>query len=127
MNKQDKNQLKNFKGKFKDDGLCECGMCGKTNKYAGVLNPMSTNPAHPPTILCIDCMMSVEAHRQGISKQEALKRRKKMFAVTRIYQDVMSNRYLQACNKKSFDSLDEVRKAMNIALNYWNSDRKSVV
>ncbi len=121
MNKQDKNQFRNFKGKFKDNGFCECGMCGKTNKHAGVLNPLSTDPENPPIIVCVDCMASVEARRKGISKQDALEQREKMFRATRIYQEIMLDRYLKACKKKSFDSLDEVNKATGIALNYWNS------
>jgi len=107
-------------GKILDGGKCECGICGKKKKLGGFINPTPGMEDRIPKIICIDCMMEQVALKKGISRKEALKRRKRMFDAVYAFQEVMFERYLKENNKEEFDSIEEANEVLDFVRRCWN-------
>ncbi|MFW6135080.1 MAG: hypothetical protein ACOC5R_05840 [Elusimicrobiota bacterium] len=110
--------LEGFQKRIYSDGKCLCSVCGKKKKMAshGV-----NSKTGEPLVLCMDCNLEMLAERQGISKAEALKRRKRIFAVTNLFRDIKIEEYFLIKDKKEFDSLEEANKVLERIINTWNS------
>lgn len=105
---------------------CICDLCGKKGKI-GALSFETISGK--PLIICYGCNLEIFAEREGISKTEAEKRRKRMFAVGYLFNEVKMAEYLEQKMKKDFASIDEANVVLERIREAWNSltteERKS--
>ncbi|HEY4687542.1 MAG TPA: hypothetical protein VIH20_04980 [Candidatus Subteraquimicrobiales bacterium] len=85
---------------------CICDLCGEKRKIGALSFDRVTNK---PLIICYDCTLEISAEREGITKKEAEKRRKRMFGVGYLFNEVKMAEYLEQKGKKEFTSLEEQR------------------
>jgi len=107
-----------LKAKFLDGGRCICDICGKKGKLGGSLINEKTNEV---LVACYNCTLRVSAEREGITKKEAERRRKRMFGVSYLFQEEKFKEYITAKGKKRFSSLEEANKVLAKVQNAWNN------
>jgi len=108
-----------LKNKLLDGGRCICDVCGKKKKMGGI---RINKKAKRVVVICCDCNLEILAERDGITKKEAERRRKKMFAVSYIFQGEKMKEYLAVKGKKNFDSLEEANRVLKKIMDAWNSN-----
>lgn len=115
-----------LKEKILDGGRCICDLCGKRGKLAAMSHHKKTGE---PMVICNKCNLKIMAEEEGISIKEAARRRKRMFEVGYLFQDLKLKEYLKFKNKKRFDSLAETNQSLNKIVEAWNDlsikERKS--
>lgn len=108
---------KKFKKKILDKGRCICDICGKEGKIGAFSFDRKTGE---PLVICYDCNLEILAKEKGITKKEAERRRKKMFGVGYLFQEIKMKEYLALKDKRKLDSLKEINKVSKRILEVWN-------
>ena len=96
---------------------CICDICGEKGKIGALSSDRVTNR---PLIVCYDCTLEISAERQGITKKEAEKRRKTMFGVGYLFNEVKMAEYLEQRGKKEFTSMKEMNLLLERINEAWN-------
>ncbi|MFH1958350.1 MAG: hypothetical protein ABIJ15_07745 [bacterium] len=110
--------IKRLKPQILDNGKCVCSVCGREGKIGATrINPETDEPE----ILCFDCNLKLMAEHRGMTKEQALAEREKMFADFYLFKDIKLEEYLLKKKKKDFDSVEEVNKAMERITAGWNA------
>ncbi|MDA2936059.1 hypothetical protein MYX06_02480, partial [Patescibacteria group bacterium AH-259-L05] len=106
-----------LKEKLLDKGKCICDFCGKKGKLAATSYDRETGE---PIVICYQCNLEILAERQGISVEEAEKRRKRTFGVRHLFEDIKVKEYFELKRKQNFDSLEEANKVLQRIVQAWN-------
>ena len=96
---------------------CICDLCGEKHKIGALSFDRVTNK---PLIICYDCTLEISAEREGITKKEAEKRRKRMFGVGYLFNEVKMAEYLEQRGKKEFTSMKEMNLVLERINEAWN-------
>ncbi len=107
-----------LKEKILGNNACICDICHKKGKFAASSYDKKTLR---PMVICYQCNLEILAQRQGITKKEADKRRKRMFEVGYIFQEMKAGEYLKLKNKKIFDSIEEINQVLQKIIKVWNN------
>lgn len=117
--------LSNFSEEFQNKIIdtpsgpkCICDLCGKKRKIGALSFDTISGK---PLIICYGCNLEILAEREGISKKEAGKRRKRMFAVGYLFNEVKMAEYLKQKGGKDFASIDEANLVLQRIKEAWNS------
>ena len=106
-----------LKDKILDKGKCICDFCGRKAK----LGAMGFDPKTGEIlVMCLSCNLEDIAEREGITKTEAKKRRKKRFAVLYLFQEVKMKEYLALKGKDAIDSKEKFISLSESIRKAWN-------
>ncbi len=112
-----KADFESLKGKLLDEGKCICDLCGKKGKMGALTYDKKTGE---PIVICYKCDLKIKAQREGVTINEAEKRRKRMFEVSNLFRDVKIEEYLDHKNKKELDSIEEANRVLKRIIDAWN-------
>lgn len=115
------NFLEEFQNKIVDTPSgpkCICDLCGKKGKIGALSFDKISGK---PLIICYDCNLNILAKREGVSKKEAEKRRKRMFAVGYLFNEIKMAEYLKQKGGKDFASTDEANLVLERIRKTWDS------
>ncbi|MBU4369555.1 hypothetical protein KKG58_02215 [Patescibacteria group bacterium] len=107
-----------LKEKILDGGRCICDICGRKAKMAAMDYSKKTGD---PIVICYNCNLRIRAHQDGISIKEAERRRKRIFEVSYLFQDIKMKRYFNIKGKRKFDSIEEANKILERIVDAWNN------
>lgn len=107
-----------LKGKILDQGKCVCDYCGRKGKLAATAFDRNTGEI---LVMCLSCDLVNMAEREGITKIEARKRRKKRFDVLYLFQEVKYQDFMTKEGKIEFDSVEEFKRISKSVQNAWNA------
>jgi len=113
-----KADFESLKGKILDGGRCICDLCGKKEKMASLTYDVQTGE---PIVICYKCDLKIKAQREGVTINEAEKRRKRMFEVNNLFIGIKMKEYLDLKNEREFDSIEEANKVLERIMNAWNN------
>ncbi len=74
-----------------------------------------------PIVICYRCNLEITAEREGITIKEAERRRKRMFEVSYLFQDIKMGEYLSIKGKKRVDLMEEANKVLERIASAWNN------
>ncbi len=103
--------------KLLDKGRCICDICGKKGKMAATTYDKDTGE---PIVICYKCNLERIAEEDGISVKEAEKKRKRMFEVGYLFQNIKMKEYLDFKNKEEMGSVKEMNKVLKRIIEAWN-------
>lgn len=113
-----KKDFESIKGKILDGGKCICDLCGRKEKMGGLTYNERTGE---PVVVCFKCDIKIRAQKDGITIKEAEKRRKRIFEVSRLFQDVKMREYFDYKSKREFDSIEEANRVLKRIISAWNN------
>lgn len=112
---------KDENGEGPKDPDAVCCFCGKKNIAIGAMKDAYSDN---PKVVCEDCTINIyQKERKIKSKKEATARRRRIFDVSYLFNEMITDKYLEEEDLKSVDDLEykDMEKIMEIGKEAYNN------